>query len=336
MVAEFRRNRRGREFRRHVQPAAHPRRRQKLLRVFADVGHQAFKRVVRRVRGPDDFIQRMRCLGGRLGNLPRVRLDFRRFVLVTLDQLAQQRNPRQVRAELVVQIARNARTLPFQRLLLPQQHQLPLQPLRRDEMHRARHDAQHRQPAQRHEPPRPPERRQHAHGQRASRFIPHPVLVARYNVETVMPRRQLGKNRLAPAGHRRPARLVPLQLITELRAFRRGRGEIQTRELEFQPLRIRRHHDLGRQSRAQPVGQQRTPVQQHALDLHRRRIRVPQQPCRFNSHQTADRRKPQLARARPQRRRLRARRAFARRQAIRLVVGAARHRRGRPARELFQ
>ena len=124
IVAHFRRNRRRRQLRRHVHAITQSGEREIFLRVFAGVIRQTFERVVGRIDGPDDFIERMRRLARGFGNLLRVRFNFVGQIFVSFGHFAEQRDLRQIRAELVVQIACDARTLFFQRFLLLEQLQL--------------------------------------------------------------------------------------------------------------------------------------------------------------------------------------------------------------------
>jgi hypothetical protein len=55
-----------------------------------------------------------------------VGLDLIGGVFVGFDHLAQESNLRKVRAKLIVQITSDAGSIFFERLLLPQEHQLPL------------------------------------------------------------------------------------------------------------------------------------------------------------------------------------------------------------------
>ena len=129
-MPDFRRNRRRRQLRRQISAITHAGQREIFLGIFAGVIGQAVERVIRRVDGPDDFVERARRFARGLGNLPRVRLDFRRNVLVRFRHFAEQRDLRQIRAELVVQVARDARAFAFERLLLLEQLQFALQFLR--------------------------------------------------------------------------------------------------------------------------------------------------------------------------------------------------------------
>jgi len=67
---------------------------------------------------PDDFVEGTGCLAGGLGNLLRMRLDFRRRILVGFRHFTQQCHLREICAQLVVQVAGDAGAFLFQRLAL--------------------------------------------------------------------------------------------------------------------------------------------------------------------------------------------------------------------------
>ena len=127
IVADFRRNRNCGQLRRQFRAVTQPGQREIVLRVFAGIVDEAVQRVVGGVDRPDDFVQRTGRFPRGLGNLPCVRLDLHRRFLVGFGHFAQQRHLREVRAELVVKVAGDAGAFLFQRLVLPESLQLPLQ-----------------------------------------------------------------------------------------------------------------------------------------------------------------------------------------------------------------
>ena len=78
VVADFRRNRDRGQLRRQIGAVTQSGQREIFLRVFAGVIDQAVQRVVGGIDRPDNFIQRTGRFARGLGNLLRVRFDFRR------------------------------------------------------------------------------------------------------------------------------------------------------------------------------------------------------------------------------------------------------------------
>jgi hypothetical protein len=173
------------------------------------------KRIVRWVHRPDDLVQRARRFPGSLGDLPGVRLNLVRQVLVALDQLTQQRHLGEARAQLIVQIAGDPRAFVIQGLLLAQSLDLPLQSLGREVIDAA-HDAPQQQCRAAQKPPGPPERRLDHDGQFGPRFVPYSVLVRRRHFETILHPAAVAVARHPIVAGRNPIRLVSNHPITEL------------------------------------------------------------------------------------------------------------------------
>ena len=198
----------------NINPEPQSRRTQKLLREIGKIGRHAFNRIMPRIDRPDDLIH---CVGhgpgrrinafhfaGRRGGL--------RFVQ---RRLAQHRDARQARPEIIMNILGNPRAFAFQRLLLPQDQQLPAVAQLRDPEHRTRHQQQARRQGRQPEPSRFPDMgRQHQrHG--GLRRRPVAITVAGIHPETVFARRHVmithGPVRLVI----HPGAIQPLQHILE-------------------------------------------------------------------------------------------------------------------------
>ena len=95
VVPHVRRQRFGRQIVRQVKPATGGIVLKQLIRKVRDVFDQALQRIAAGPHRPDDFLQRAHGLVGGLGKFAGVKGHLVRFVLVRLEQVAQQRNPRQ-------------------------------------------------------------------------------------------------------------------------------------------------------------------------------------------------------------------------------------------------
>ena len=139
-----------------------PGHRQVLLRELADVIHEAVERVLPRIDRPDDFVDRLRQLARGVGDLDEVGLHF--VGRLPSRELAQQRDLRQPRAQIVVNVASDPAAVPLDGPLPFEPLEPPAQPPRRDVSHRPGHE---RDGAETHGGAKPPglrKVRQHGEG----------------------------------------------------------------------------------------------------------------------------------------------------------------------------
>ena len=276
IVAHLGQNGGGRQTRRQFGAIAHAGHGKIILRIFAGVIGEAFERVVGRVHRPDDFIERVGGFARGGANLLRVLFNFCGDLLVGLRHLAQQRDLREIGAELVMQIAGDARALVLDQFLLLRHAQLAPQLGGGHQINRPGHQGHKNQNAGRDEPRLAPERRLDDDGDARAGFIPIAVLITGRHMENIVAGGQFAKMRHALAANVGGVLVVVFKLIfkprAELRAL--GRGEIQRGEMDFQLLVIGLQDDRPGQRGAQRAAFLRHAIHQHGLDNHRRRIGV--------------------------------------------------------------
>ena len=254
--------------------------------MFADVIDQPLQRVVRGIDRPDDLVEGARGLAGGLGNLLGVGLHFVRQILVRLHQFTEQGDLGEARADLVVNVPRDPGAFLFQRLLLFQDGELALELLRGEIMHDARHECAQAQRRCAIKPPSPPERGPHDHRERDGRFVPHVVLIARGDVEVVVPGIKLHVPGEGVVPGLRPALLVTFQPVAEADPVRRT--EVQPRELNLQPLLAGLQGDASLQAARPEAGGHRLVVHQHRVNGHERRDGIGREPRRVHGHHALD------------------------------------------------
>src|ERR1019366_171392 len=285
-----------------------------ILRVFAGVVGEAFERVVGRIHGPDNFVERTRGLARRGADLLRVLLDFTGQILVGLGHFAEQRDLREIRAQLVVEVARDAGALLFDQFLLLRNAQLAFQFGSRDQINDSRQRAKQGQRGRDDERTRLPERRLDDDGNGRAGVVPNAILVAGGDAKHIFARRQPGQVRHPLTARVRRFFIAAFELVFEphrkLRALRRGK--IQAGEMDFQLLVLRGQRDAFRPGGAQRIVFLRHAIHQHGFDDDGRRIAVWLQVRRVDGDKSFRGGEPKPAVVRANRGGLHAGRTFAR------------------------
>src|ERR1039457_4117781 len=122
---------------RYIKTAPDVERDQIILREISEVAGEAVQRVVLRVDGPDDFIHRAGQFARSVVNAVELRRGLRGIFQFALRGLAQQRDAREVGAQMIVDVLGNAGALAFERLLLFEAFQLAPQPATGNEPNRS-------------------------------------------------------------------------------------------------------------------------------------------------------------------------------------------------------
>ena len=106
-----------RELQWHFEAAAHPERHEIILREIAEIARDAVQRVVLWIDGPDDFVHRAREVARGIVDAVELRGDLRGMFQIAVRGLAQERDAREVCAEMVVDVLGDARAFTLDGLL---------------------------------------------------------------------------------------------------------------------------------------------------------------------------------------------------------------------------
>ena len=195
-----------------------------LIGKMRNVFHQTLQRITARPDRPNDFFQRPNRLSHRLGNILHMHFNLTRVFLVRFGQAAQQGDPCQRGTQVIMQIAGNARALPFQCPLLFQMPQAALAPCFFEQTGGASHRQRQPQGCQSYKPPCLPKMRQHRQRQTRAGLVPNPIAVASYDAESILARRHIAVGNRAPGSRLaglNPLRIQPFEAITKADPLRR-------------------------------------------------------------------------------------------------------------------
>src|SRR5436190_11128701 len=242
------------------------------LRIFTDVVYQTVEGVIGRIYGPDDLIESMGGVTGGLRNLTRMGLDLDGVVFIRLRQFAQQSDLGQIRAELIVKVARDPGAFFFQRLLLPETLQLTLQSLSRNIVNRADNHAEEAQTHQSKEPGCSPKGWQNNNGQGTATLVPDLVLITGLYTEPVFAWWKFAVEGRANISGLGPRTIVSFHSIAKTGAL--GSAEIQAGVIDLEAFIARLNRNRFREFGAYCISVLTLAFDKDRFNQHGRRIGV--------------------------------------------------------------